>query len=61
MGDISKHTKAENIYSQDYVTAHKAYEALDIDKNRFVKFEERETRSVLTLDMMKVLCHGLLN
>ncbi len=46
-----------------YIAHHKHYEAdfKAIDENRFVKFEERETRSVLTVEMVKVLDHGKLS
>jgi hypothetical protein len=61
MADVSGHSKEQNTYPDDYVTAHKTFKARNIDENRFVKFEERDTRSVLTLDMIKTLCHGKLN
>ncbi|CAB3985265.1 rhamnosyl O-methyltransferase-like [Paramuricea clavata] len=58
MADVSGHTKEQNTYPDDYVTAHKTFEARNIDENRFVKFEERDTRTVLTVAMIKTLCHG---
>ncbi len=61
MADMSDHSKEDNTYPDDYMTAHKAFHSRNIDENRFVRFEERDTRSVLTLEMIKVLCHGELN
>ena len=61
MGDVSKHSKDQNHYPDDYTAAHKRFEAQSINKNRFVNFEERDTQSVLTVEVIKVICHGKLN
>ena len=64
MGDVSnvsKHSKDQNHYPDDYTAAHKRFEAQSINKNRFVNFKERDTQSVLTVEMIKVICHGKLN
>mgnify|MGYP002803382480 FL=1 len=47
-----------DVDNEQYLTAHKVFEARSIDENRFVNFEDRETQSVLTAEMTKILCHG---
>ena len=65
MADVSEHSKDQNHYPVDYAAAHKRFEAhstITIDNNnRFVNFVERDTQSVLTVDMIKIICHGKLN
>ena len=64
MADVSEHSKDQNNYPVKYAAAHKRFEAhstTTIDNNRFVNFEERDTQSVLTVDIIKIICHGKLN
>lgn len=41
-----------------YSKSHKMYLDRKTNENRFVKFEDREERSVLDADMLKILSHG---
>ena len=50
-----------DVDNAQYLTAHKVFEARGIDENRFVNFEDRDTQSVLTAEMIKILCHGKLH
>ena len=48
-------------YAGDVQRLNMAFKTRNIDENRFAKFEERETRSVLTTEMIKVLLNGELS
>ena len=44
--------------SKAYGQIHKLYLDRKTSDNRLVKFEDREERSVLDVDMLKILSHG---
>ncbi|XP_028404525.1 uncharacterized protein LOC114527111 isoform X1 [Dendronephthya gigantea] len=48
----------KSYYGGDVLSLNKAFKVRNIEENRFAKFEERETRSVLTIEMIKFLCTG---
>ena len=49
----------EDFYDDDdYNAIHKAYTSMNINENRFVNFEDREKRSVVNVDIFKVLVQG---
>jgi hypothetical protein len=47
--------------NEQYLTAHKVFKTRSIDENRFIDIENRDTQSVLTAEMAKILCHGKSN
>ena len=47
-----------NSHEDEYTNAQALFKAMDFDKNRFVCWEEREARSDINVDVIKLLNHG---
>ena len=58
---MSNKLEEHSYYNNDHNTVHKAYTSMNINENRFANFEDREKRSVVNVDMFKVLSQGKVN